>query len=755
MDKGRDTGHREGPPFENDLEVMPDSDQQQAPLWRRKTPKTGGFWRLERSIRLLTLLVAFLLPCLALAASTTPEGNGKNKKKTDPNGHDIAVVIDNRDIAGSSSAKEDVKALTEMLDRHMFADHIVRLERPSFAVICDIFGGCPDEAGQTWPSLIDQITDRGRSRLYVYYLGPGRIEGRERQFLFESGPGRESPYAVGWLHKQLEKTGPKSALVIMETSFSPRPLPCASEDPELIDEAMTTVRRNYARLMAGRSLPRGLAELSAAMPAEVPHCDRYELTSDDVKRPLFTKFLLNGVVEGLADKEPFGDEDGTIELGELAAFTHEKIKRAVQFQWGRTQNVWRVGPGSRALARVEARASTFKEKKVRATKSEPKEKPPEKKIEVRAKPDVDVPDVDPPDPIEKGKKAPDLHVCDQDQQGEACIDFCTENPDDFRCPFIGVSVCQGQPVSNACPCVQDDPRPDCSNTGTWCRWSSAELSQGTESVIAAVGGSPDDACQWATRNESDIESGPLWDLFAPIGWRLIRPLVRLSFACMLNCQGRARQVTASLASDELSSLEPALAPEPVSLETAPRDQPLKPIDRPPRTAFAEEICDQSQPPYIGLPRWMPGTLMISETLRFFSDCGPPPDPVRFARGLPAPVALLEAPSLPEARYEPPPPFGMPPPIKLPPVQPTAVVLPPFEPTVSEIRWLQSALMLGNHNPGSIDGAIGAETNAAVRSWRKDNDVERLEGDLTEDEFIRIVRQFGEKFDQVVPDMPLY
>ena len=706
------------------------------------------------------LLGMFLLPGLVLAASTMSKDGGERAKKADPNGYDIAFIIDNREIAGSPSAKEDVRALTDMLDRHMFVEHIVRLDRPSFALICDIFGGCPNEIGQPWPSLISQIADPGRSRLYVYYLGPGRLEGRQRQFLFEDGPGRARAYAVGWLHKQLENAKPKSALLMMDTSFSPRPMPCASDDPALIDETMKVFQENYARLMEGRTLPTGLAELSATMPAEPSHCDRYELTIDDVERPLFTKFLLKGVVEGLADREPFGDEDGNVELGELAAYAREKIRRAVQFQWGRRQTVWRVGPSNRAIARVRPRARTWKEKKerkVEITKPEPQpsKKPPEKQAEAKARPA-------PKASTDKEEDKPlARHVCDLGADNEACIAFCAENPDDFRCPFIGVAICQDEPVSDACPCVSNDPRPDCAGSDSWCRWSADTLGGATEMLVNIKGGGPDQTCDWATRDESEIEDGALWDLFAPIGWRLVRPLFRPMIACALNCQGRAGPIAATGDVGDVLIVDTGSAEDMLRLEAATRDRspgPPEPIEPLPRTAFQDEICDDSLPPYIGLPRWMAGTLAISQVLRFFSNCEAPEKLDRFTQKLPPPVILVKAPPIESLRVIAPPSRGMPPPIELPPLRPRVTApppQPPFEPTPNQIRWLQSALILGNHNPGPIDGMIGDKTNAAIRSWREEKGITPLEGALTEAEFIEIIRELGEKFDQVTPGAPRY
>ncbi len=672
---------------------------------------------------------------------------GNVREQADPNGYDIAFVIDNREIAGTPSALEDVKAISDLLDRHMLADHIVRLERPSFQVICDIFGGCPSEASHVWPSLIAQITDRGRSRLFVYYLGPARIEGLERQWLFHSHGEKTSrptnAYAVGWLHKQMEKTGPKSALLMMESSFAPRPLPCVSEDPVLIDATMKTIRRNYAALMHGRTLPEGFAELSATRPVQAPHCDRFELTSRGTERPLFTKFLLKGIVEGEADKEPFGNGNGSVTLGELAGYVNDRIERAVQFQWGRQQAVWRVGPESRPIANIKPRA-----------------------------PVQEVMTIDSPARAartgkaycERNPQAAGCHVCERNPMGRACKAFCRQQPDNFFCAAF---VCTDQEVSEACPCTAGDLRPGCA-TG-WCQWSEEELGPSAEWLLDVIGIQRKSVCTWVGNDVIDAEPNVFWQLFTPIIWRLAQPYIEPRIACLLGCAGLSAQ--AYRASGGLRPKEEIAQPKTKKIEQAnsistTRMQAVhadKSGVSPPRTAFHLEVCDEFHeplPPYIAIPRWMPGTLMISEMLRSSYGCEPAVIGSRgllkrqpgYASGLPPPVWVY------------PPRFAMPPPLPALPLvpfeRPPAVALGPgaiaaFKPTVSQIRWLQSALTLRNFSPGPIDGTIGPETKAAIRRWRRAGPAGNVASKLTKAEFEEIVIEFGNLFDQVYPNAPLY
>ena len=186
----------------------------------------------------------------------------------------------------------------------------------------------------------------------------------------------------------------------------------------------------------------------------------------------------------------------------------------------------------------------------------------------------------------------------------------------------------------------------------------------------------------------------------------------------------------------------------------------------PRSALHREICDEYQdplPPYIGLPRWMPGTLLISELLRADWGCDPPvitgattfKRPPYFEKGLPAPVWTV------------PTRFGMPAPVPLPVPRKRRFAMPPpvnldeieerpqFKPTVSQIRWLQSALTLGNFDPGPIDGTIGGQTDLALERWRDARLKGNVIGGLTKPEFDQIILEFGHLFDQVEPNASLY
>lgn len=742
---------------------MPDIQHQLAQLRHRMVSKAKRFSALNDACQILLMLLVLGLSGPVLADSTPIQDRAEAAKKADPNGYDIAIIIDNREIALTHSANEDLQAIKNMMDRHMFADHFITLQNPTLAVICDIFGGCPNEAKEVWPSLIKQVANRQKSRLFVYYLGPARIEGQERQWLFRSqnktSPRPTESYAIGWLHRQLEKAAPRSALVLMETSFAPRPLPCNSEDPLLIDATMETVKRNYHALMKGRSLPEGHAELSATLPIQAPHCDRFELTSDGIERPLFTKYVLKGIVDGEADKEPFGDEDGAIDLGELAAYTNSRIKRAVQFQWGREQTVWQVGAYGHRLARVEPRASTLDVQKPDRP-SKPANKPPPDKATKRVDKELKQ---EPKALCERNPEAKGCHVCEQNPGGDGCWDFCQTNPDSFHCAL----VCTDQEVSEACPCTENDPRSACNVS--WCQWSAAELGPSTVDLLEMFDVRREEACRWATGEEEE-DPNLFWQLFTPIIGRLLWPQIEPMATCTLNCNGLPARIGQSTSAEPTSpaeteplSIEPSEPAEIISIATDQEIGVDEQRSSEPKTAFHLEVCDEFEeplPPYIALPRWMPGTLMISEALRSIWGCQPPVITAEktfkrapyFARGLPPPTWTVpprfSTPGpvpLPKFRR-----FAMPPPVAL-----EGPTYPPFKPTVSQVRWLQSALTLGNFNPGPIDGSTGGQTDQALKRWRGANLEGNVIGSLTKPEFDKIIQEFGHLFDQIEPNASLY
>ena len=559
-------------------------------------------------------------------------------------------------------------------------------------------------------------------------------------------------------------------------------------------------------------------ELGATTPVQPPHCDRFDQVLHDVQQPLFTKYLLKAIVEGEADKEPFGDEDRLIDLGELADYLDDRIKRAARFQWGRLQNVRAVGPRGKALAALDGRRLSPENRDVMERRNRPPERDDIQQPGIAlslASPETGgglagtVP----------GKReaacrddptATGCHPCVIDPGGKACAEHCLENEGANLCtPNLSSSTEEsaglkagvsenGQKKGDVIPIESKTGRPLADEAGersAACRWVVDNIAPYAATLVQRTRGSTQSSCSWAI-DRSEVDLGPFAQIFTPIAWRLGRESAQDAVSCLLDCDSTADAAGAtSTAADKTSVGEEGAATveenEPAAPQQIGRRQALQ-IMVDPRSlgAFNREICDdlgEPLPPYIGLPRWMPGTLMISEALRATYGCLPPPKepelPTPFAVAIEAPEALeTQATAVASADRElsrwPPSTAGVDPlPLGAdqeagdidsdarivdptptstdrPTEQPESLpeeMLPiekEFDRTVSKVRWLQSALTVDNRHPGPIDGIIGAKTEKAIRSWRRDNKREKRTGPLTEPEFQEIIRKFGERFDQI-------
>ena len=157
----------------------------------------------------------------------------------------------------------------------MLIEHIMIFEHPTIKVICDTFG-CPEDVEPIgfFAPLIWRITRENETRIVVYYLGEGRIEGLERQLLFKrfdkSPRGDVVPLSVDWLHAMLENAMPAKAILMMDASFVARRLPCADEDPRRIDDALARARADYQQISRDRWNRTSNIELSTTTPVHPP-----------------------------------------------------------------------------------------------------------------------------------------------------------------------------------------------------------------------------------------------------------------------------------------------------------------------------------------------------------------------------------------------------------------------------------------------------------------------------------------------------
>ncbi|MEM7044230.1 MAG: hypothetical protein AAF543_15580 [Pseudomonadota bacterium] len=757
---------------------------------------------------------------------------------------DIGIIIDNRPLPASEAGKDDINGLIRMLDQQMYLEHVLLLERPTIDVVCDFFG-CPEEIEPTdpFPPLIWQITREGVARLVVYYIGEGRAEGLERQLLFrrdKARGGRVVSFPVSWLHWALDDVRPESVTVMLDTSFSPTPLPCADDDPHLIDDALLRVRRNYRRIAREHWNVSDNLELSATTPVQAPHCDRFDQVLKGVEKPLFTKYLVKGIVDGEADKGPFGDENRLVDLGELEDYLNDRIGQAARFQWGRLQNVRAVGGRGHVLASVDGRKlgevnAALLERRNRTSDLEdeptpPDDEPDEEEDEVpvaEGEPSGErqtVTGAPPSSSVDRcaaDPDAPGCHPCVIAPDGEDCARHCRENSGASICARDLATATDADVFGESAPgddepdvvvvtreeaaaLEQDVTDHEADDRSFLCDWTIDTVSPYAATLVERIIGETASACTWAG-DRVEPALGPFAQVFTPIAWRLGRPLVQDTISCVLDCEGIA---TAAMTAEPPAvdrDVPAVVLPEP---ETQPLGIPQAFVDPRSLAPFQREVCDELDdplPPYIGLPRWMPGTLIISEVLRSGYDCPPPPVepalPVPVAVAIEAPADALGEEDAPPSDDEPsqgpivsdaplatwpsdtaadvniPPEEGdvplagepdapssaAPSPVDIDTADATPSILdidddqpsevddePPFDGSVGQVRWLQSALTVDNRDPGPIDGRAGRKTMEAVQSWREDNGRADRTGDLTEPEFQAIIEQFGERFDQILP-----
>ncbi|MEZ5933725.1 MAG: hypothetical protein R3F54_17595 [Alphaproteobacteria bacterium] len=761
----------------------------------------------RRILLSIALLTAFW-PALLQAQS------GRGAAPAD-NSFDIGVIIDNRPLPQSDAARADIDALFTMLDRQMFFEHIMLFERPTIDVICDVFG-CPQtiEPPSPFPPLLWQITRESEARLFVYYIGDGRVEGVERQLLFlrrDTSPNRDVVgFPVDWLHRELEEASPQSAVVMLDTSFAPMRLTCAGDEAEL-EAALSSIRRTYQTIARDRWRAAGTLELSATTPVQAPLCDRFDQMLEGMQQPLFTKYLLKGIIDGAADREPYGDEDRLIDLGELTGYLDDQIDRAARFQWGRSQHVRAVGASSKVLASVDPRSLRARN----AALLERRHRPPEIAEDEEEAQDDEAPAAaatrdDEPEPPKAEQRFLDLttrcrndpsadgcHPCVLDPGGLACAERCQESADSDLCaPYLTSAMNdaeggrEGSPEGGGVIAVVVDETPDdAGDPSASCRLAIKHVSPYASVLVERIRGDTAPVCAWAA-DRSRLELGPFAKLFTPVAWRLGRSTVQDAVLCLLDCERRAAPAE-SPAADPFDP--PASQPTALPLQQPRQALVTTPENMPEPHAFHREICDQlgePLPPYIGLPRWMPGTLLVSEGLRTVYGCQLPETPPL----LPVPIVVAiepppAAPPLPAQDQTPlageiddrlgdlpsysadigegtdgaaplpvtdladaTPPTesdlaAEPPPDENQEVE-VITVEQPLAVTTSKVRWLQTALTVDNYNPGPIDGVLGPKTMAAVGSWRRDNDRGGQAGALTEAEFRAIVEDFAHQFGQM-------
>ncbi len=740
----------------------------------------------------LILVIAVLLVTLLLEPLRAEE--------PEKNAFDIAIIIENRVLPNGEAAidasnaqerharrlaqqtriaaKDDIDQLFEMVDRQMFFDHVILLDRPTIQEVCDIFG-CPRdiEPLNPFPPVLWQITRNEEARLFVYYIGNGRVEGLERQLLFRRTEDRNAlskgdvvPYSVEWLHDMLDMANPRQTLVMLDTSFAPKPLPCASDDPLLIHDSLRRVRQNYRRIARDHWNLTDSLELSATTPVQPPHCDHFDEILHKIQEPLFTKFLLKGVIEGEADE----DGDDLIELGELADYVNDHINHAARFQWGRQQHVRVVGSRSQAIASTLKRAFRGRnaeslerlehlseheegepdEQQARADNTPIKEiegKESQQKSEQESSGDKHAPATDrrPATPNPDVTSVERTTRCDADPKPKDCIDPSVADPDgqvdtDHRKADQEQRGKADDPSKPKEAATGDDPEGRRSGDkapidttravakeSSICRFAVRHISPYVNRLVERFASEDGDlaACAWAA-GDGNIElqdsSKGLdvgWTVFQPMLWffgkSLLRPVIQDGTHCALNC-------------DAITSPSGGFMIDGASHVGCPAESAGCGSGR---ILHANVETHQGTWPALKAALIVDGGDRPLHTLdsgRLKPDAepqsvGPGRAPIQVASSSPDTKTAVGA-----ARFVKDEQDG-------------------FPDTIGNIRRLQMALTVDNYNPGPIDGDLGPQTLRAVDAWRLNSKFENNRGKMivSDEEFQAIMTSFECRFGQVI------
>ncbi len=255
--------------------------------------------------------------------------------------YSVAVVIGNKSYQGRipevAYAHRDADAmkayLTEVLGYR--EGNIIDLRDATKSQMESAFGNRTSHRGGIWGYLRP-----GKSHVTVFYSGHG-VPGLQdkRGYLLPVDANPDTPeingFPVDVLYENLAKLEAASVTVYLDACFSGE-----SERGMLI--------RSASPVFVQASLPEataGMTVLTAASADQVASWD------DENQHGLFTWHLLQAL-RGKADKEPFGNGDGTITVAETQAYLDDEMSYAARRQFRRIQTASVRGAGETPLGVV-------------------------------------------------------------------------------------------------------------------------------------------------------------------------------------------------------------------------------------------------------------------------------------------------------------------------------------------------------------------------------------------------------------------
>ena len=237
----------------------------------------------------------------------------------------MAVIIGNKRYGGSvpaaEFAHEDAEAFKKFVIHGLgfHSNNVIDLRDATQGDMATVLGKEDVPKGKLWRWLRP-----GESDVVVFYSVHGILDPKDgRRYLLPVDADPKSPAVAGFplrrLYANLARLKSRSVSVFLETGFS-------GLTPNGRLNRNTTERPNKpTKIQTGE-----IVTFSAAGDDQIANWD------STVRRGLFTNHLLQGL-RGIADRPPYGDEDGTVTAKEAKAYLDRELSYAARRGFGREQ----------------------------------------------------------------------------------------------------------------------------------------------------------------------------------------------------------------------------------------------------------------------------------------------------------------------------------------------------------------------------------------------------------------------------------
>ena len=255
------------------------------------------------------------------------------------NKHAVAVIVGNKNYGSSiphvEYAHNDADAVKRFVVEWLgYRDgNVIDLRDATRAQLDSVFGTRDNHEGK----LFDWIRP-GESDVLVFYSGhgvPGAKDKRPYLLPVDGDPNRAelTGLPVDVLYENLRKIPAKSVTVLLDACFSgqsPNGMVIAAASGISISAKVSKAADN-------------LVVLTAARGDQLASWDR------EARLGLFTRYVLEGL-RGAADGSQYGNADGRVTLGEVAAFLDDEMTYQARRRYGRRQTAHVQGPEDQVMA---------------------------------------------------------------------------------------------------------------------------------------------------------------------------------------------------------------------------------------------------------------------------------------------------------------------------------------------------------------------------------------------------------------------